>query len=157
LFDAVAALIGIRNYITYDAQAAIELENVIRGETEENYPWNIKEINEIFHIQYKEILEGIIKDSQRKEDVSKISAKFHNSLAEATCALVSKLREKEGINKVVLSGGVFENQYLLKKIYKDLIKRGFQVFYNKQIPINDGGLSFGQLHAGSAIMKDGGN
>ena len=153
LFDAVAALMGIRNYITYDGQAAIELENVIKEEIEESYPWSIKERDGVFQIHYKEIIEGVLKDVQRKELVSKISVKFHNSLGAATCALVCTLGEKENINKVVLSGGVFENQYLLKKIYNDLIKRGFKVFYNKQIPINDGGLSFGQLHVASAIME----
>lgn len=153
LFDAVAALIGIRNYITYDGQAAIELENAIKEETKESYPWDIEEIDGVLHIQYKEIIKGVLKDVQGKELVSKISAKFHNSLVEATCALVCTLGGKENINKVVLSGGVFENQYLLKKIYNNLVRRGFKVFYNKQIPINDGGLSFGQLHVASAIMK----
>jgi hydrogenase maturation protein HypF len=156
LFDAVAALIGVRNYITYDGQAAIELENVIKEEIEDSYSWNVEEAHGTFRIQYKAIFEGIIKDLQSHKQVSKISAKFHNSLAEAACALVCSLREKEHINKVVLSGGVFENQYLLKKIYKDLANNGFQVFYNKQIPINDGGLSFGQLHAASEIIKEGG-
>jgi hydrogenase maturation protein HypF len=153
LFDAVSALIGIRNNITYDGQAAIELENAIEEEMDDSYSYNISEIDGEFYIQYKDIIEGILKDIERKELISKISAKFHNSLAEAACALVGKLREKEAINKVVLSGGVFENQYLLKRIYKSLVKRGFQVFYNEQIPINDGGLSFGQLHAASAIME----
>lgn len=153
LFDAVSALVTIRNNITYDGQAAIELENVINEEIEETYPWNIEERDGVFQLLYKDIIEGILKDLQRKELSSKISIKFHNSLAEATCALVSVLREKECINKVVLSGGVFENQYLLKKVYKELIKNGFEVFYNEQISINDGGLSFGQLHVASAIME----
>lgn len=153
LFDAVAALTGIRNNITYDGQAAIELENAIKEETGESYSWSIKERNEVFNIQYKEIVEGVLKDMQSSELVSKISSKFHNSLAEATCALVCQLREIKCINKVVLSGGVFENQYLLKKVYKNLTNMGFKVFYNEQIPTNDGGLSFGQLHVASAIME----
>lgn len=153
LFDAVAALIGVRNNITYDGQAAIELENIIKEKVEESYSWNIEKRNGVFLIKYKDIIEGILKDIQRKELVSKISAKFHNSVSEASCALVCELRETEGINKVVLSGGVFENQYLLRKVYESLVERGFQVFHNEQIPINDGGLSFGQLHAVSAIME----
>ncbi|MCM8712129.1 carbamoyltransferase HypF [Clostridium sp. SYSU_GA19001] len=155
LFDAVASLIGIRNYISYDGQAAIELENIIDKEIEESYPWNVEEREGIFHLQYKGIIEGILKDVKEKELASKISAKFHNSLAEASCYLVCRVRENEGINKVVLSGGVFENEYLLKKIYINLRKKGFQVFFNKQIPINDGGISFGQLNAASAIIKKG--
>lgn len=153
LFDSVAAIIGVRNNITYEGQAAIELENIIDGEIEECYPWSIEERDGRFHLQYKDIIEGVLKDVKKKVVASIISAKFHNSLAEATCVLVCKLRESECINSVVLSGGVFENEYLLKRVCKNLIKRGFQVFHNQQIPINDGGLSFGQLHVASAIME----
>jgi hydrogenase maturation protein HypF len=152
LFDAVAALCGIRNNISYDGQAAIELENAIDEEVEESYSWSIKDSDGIFQIQYKDIIEGVLEDVRKKELVSKISAKFHNALVEASGTLVCKLREKENINKVVLSGGVFENQYLVQKVYKNLTKRGFQVFYNEQIPTNDEGISFGQLHVASAIL-----
>jgi hydrogenase maturation protein HypF len=85
-------------------------------------------------------------------EISKISSKFHNSLIEASSDLVCKLREKEQINKVVLSGGVFENEYLLRGIYINLTKKGFKVFYNEKIPTSDGGISFGQLHVASAIL-----
>ncbi|MDG5853700.1 carbamoyltransferase HypF [Clostridium beijerinckii] len=153
LFDAVAALCGIRNSISYDGQAAIELENIIDYKIKESYLWDIKEANGIFNIQYKSIIEGILGDIQKKELISKISSKFHNSLIKASCDLVCKLREKEHIDKVVLSGGVFENHYLLKGIYVNLIKQGFKVFYNEQIPTNDEGISFGQLHVANAIIE----
>jgi hydrogenase maturation protein HypF len=154
LFDAVASLCGIRNKISYDGQAPIELENVIYSEVYESYPWDIKEKNGVLNIEYKDIIEGILKDIKKKELVSKISSKFHNSLIEASCNLVCKLREKEGINNVVLSGGVFENQYLLKGIYNNLINQGFKVFYNERIPTNDEGISFGQLHVANEIMEN---
>ncbi len=154
LFDAAAALCGIRNNISYDGQAAIELENVIDYEVKESYLYNIKEENGIFNIQYKSIIEGILGDIQKKELISKMSSKFHNSLIKASCDLVCKLREKEHIDKVVLSGGVFENQYLLKGIYINLINHGFKVYYNEQIPTNDGGISFGQLHVANSIIED---
>ncbi|WP_271812380.1 carbamoyltransferase HypF [Clostridium beijerinckii] len=153
LFDAVAALCGIRNSISYDGQAAIELENIIDYKIKESYSWDIKEENGIFNIQYKSIIEGILSDIKKKELISKISSKFHNSLIKASCDLVCKLREKEHIDKVVLSGGVFENHYLLKGIYVNLIKQGFKVFYNEQIPTNDEGISFGQLHVANAILE----
>lgn len=86
--------------------------------------------------------------------MSKISAKFHNSLVYSTCDLVCILGKKEGIRKVVLSGGVFENEYLLGLLNMNLIKKGFQVFYNKEIPTNDGGLSFGQLNIASEILSE---
>ncbi|NRT80744.1 carbamoyltransferase HypF [Clostridium beijerinckii] len=154
LFDTVAALCGIRNSISYDGQAAIELENIIDYKIKESYSWDIKEENGIFNIQYKSIIEGILGDIQKKELISKISSKFHNSLIKASCDLVCKLREKEHIDKVVLSGGVFENHYLLKGIYVNLIKQGFKVFYNEQIPTNDEGISFGQIHVANAIIEN---
>lgn len=153
MFDAVAALCGIRNSISYDGQAAIELENIIDYKIKESYLCDINEENSIFNIQYKSIIEGILGDIQKKELISKISSKFHNSLIKASCDLVCKLREKEHIDKVVLSGGVFENHYLLKGIYINLIKQGFKVFYNEQIPTNDEGISFGQLHVANAIIE----
>ncbi|WP_270565603.1 carbamoyltransferase HypF [Clostridium beijerinckii] len=153
LFDAVTALCGIRNSISYDGQAAIELENIIDYKIKESYLCDIKEENGIFNIQYKSIIEGILSDIQKRELISKISSKFHNSLIKASCDLACKLREKEHIDKVVLSGGVFENNYLLKGIYINLIKQGFKVFYNEQIPTNDEGISFGQLHVANAILK----
>ncbi|MFL0166242.1 carbamoyltransferase HypF [Candidatus Clostridium helianthi] len=153
LFDTVAALCGIRNSIFYDGQAAIELENIIDYKIKESYLCDIKEENGIFNIQYKSIIEGILGDIEKKELISKISSKFHNSLIKASCDLVCKLREKKHIDKVVLSGGVFENHYLLKGIYVNLIKQGFKVFYNEQIPTNDEGISFGQLHVANAIIE----
>jgi hydrogenase maturation protein HypF len=155
-FDAAAALCGIRNTITYDGQAAIELENIIE-ETEECYPWTVVEKDGVLKLQYKELIEGILIDLKNNERVSKISAKFHNTLVEASFDLVSRLREKEGLNKVVLSGGVFENQYLLKRMKNTLKNKGFEVFHNKQIPINDGGISFGQLYAAVALLNGGDN
>lgn len=153
LFDAVAALCGIRNSITYDGQAAIELENVIDEKVKESYLWDIKNDNGLLKIQYTSIIEGILKDLKKKEAISKISSKFHNFLIESSCDLVCKLRKKEGINKVVLSGGVFENNYLLNGMYRKLINQGFEVYYNEKIPTNDEGISFGQLHIANAIIE----
>ena len=154
LFDAVASITGLRNYITYDGQGAIELENIIDKNINESYMYDIDEIDGVFQIKYKKIIEGILMDRKQKEPISKISAKFHNSLVYSTCDLVCILGKKERLRKVVLSGGVFENEYLLKLLYKNLTKKGFQVFYNKEIPTNDGGLSFGQLNIASEILSE---
>lgn len=154
LFDAVASIIGLRNYTTYDGQAAIELENIIDENVNESYIYSINEIDGVFQIKYKGIIEGILIDIEENEPISKISSKFHNSLVYATCDLIYILRKKEKINKVVLSGGVFENEYLLKMLYKRLTEKGIEVFYNKEIPANDEGLSFGQIHIASAKLSE---
>lgn len=154
LFDAVAVLIGLRNNITYDGQAAIELEGIIEEDIDELYCCQIKDNDGSLCVEYEWIIRGVVQDAERGESPSRISAKFHNTLALAASSMVCLLRIKYGINKVVLSGGVFENQYLLKKLHKSLLENDFEVFYNQQIPINDGGISFGQLHAASAMMED---
>lgn len=154
LFDCISSLIGVRNYISYDGQAAIELENIINENINECYLYDIRENEKVLQIEYKRIIEGVLKDIKDGESHSNISAKFHNSLIYATCDLLYILRQRENINKVVLSGGVFENEYLLKNIYKKLTEKGFEVFYNKKVPTNDGGLSFGQLYIASALLKE---
>ncbi|MDW8803109.1 carbamoyltransferase HypF [Clostridium sp. A1-XYC3] len=154
LFDCVSSLIGIRNYITYDAQGAIELENIIDSKVLDCYEYNIYEKDGTMQIQYEDIIEGIIRDLKKGIRKEVISAKFHNTIIRATCDLVGIIRTINGINKVVLSGGVFENEFLLKGIYNGLLDGGFEVFYNKKIPTNDGGISFGQLASASSIINE---
>ncbi len=154
LFDAVSALIGLKNYITYDGEGAIELENIVDKNIKENYNYHIDNIKDIFQIRYKDIIHGVLKDLQRKICKSIISAKFHNTISKITCDLVFTISELYEINEVVLSGGVFENQYLLKSIYNNLTHKGLKVFYNSKTPINDGGVSFGQIAVASAILEE---
>jgi hydrogenase maturation protein HypF len=155
LFDAIAAIIGITHTITYDGQAAIELENIAESDIQQGYPYHIACKQGVYSIDYKHFIQGVMEDVLSNKAHSIISAKFHNTLAYASCALACKLRQTEGINTIVLSGGVFENDYLLKKLYDCLTLEGFEVFYNHQIPINDGGISFGQLNIANAIFENG--
>ena len=152
LFDCVAALIGLRKYITYDAQAAIELENIADNSTTEHYKYDIYEENSTYQIDYKSIIDGVLKDLKEGVLAGVISAKFHNTIVAFTDELVCRIGKCYGINKVVLSGGVFENQYLLKSIYKKLNEKQFKVFYNEKVPTNDGGVSLGQLVIADAII-----
>jgi [NiFe] hydrogenase maturation protein HypF len=154
LFDAVSALIGLRNYITYDGQGAVELENIAHKNIKENYKYHIDKIKGIFQIEYKDIINGVIEDLQRKVSKSIISAKFHNTISALTCDLVFTISHIYELNEVVLSGGVFENQYLLKAIYSNLTERGFRVYYNSRTPINDGGISLGQMVVANAIIEE---
>ena len=159
LFDAVAAMTGLRNTITYDGQAAIELENIMNISNEikadkDFYHCSLKEESDIYSIPYKPIIDGVISDIKRNELLATIAYKFHNTIINASCNLVCKVREKTNINKVILSGGVFENQYLLQSIYNILISKGFKVYYHKQIPTNDSGISFGQIHVANAILRE---
>lgn len=145
LFDCVAALLNIRYKITYEAQAAIELENILDFTIDDDYEFNIEEQKEMYEIDYKGIILGILKDIENAVPSSIISAKFHNTIGNITVNLVAKIKEREGIKNVVLSGGVFENNYLLTYILKRLEEKDFLVYFNQQIPTNDSGISVGQL------------
>jgi len=151
LFDCVAALLNIRHEITYDAQGAIELENIMDVSIKEDYDYLIKEINGVHQIYYEDILLGILKDIDKGVRTSNISTKFHNTIGNLTIDLVNKLSKKYGIKDIVLSGGVFGNEYLLTYILNELNKKDFNVYYNKQIPTNDSGISLGQLAIANSI------
>ncbi|ARE86175.1 carbamoyltransferase HypF [Clostridium formicaceticum] len=151
LFDCVAALLNLRQRITYDAQAAIELENILEPSVKEYYSYNIGEENGVYQIDYKSILMGVLKDIEKEVHPSSISAKFHNTIGKVTLELISRIKERYHINRVVLSGGVFENTYLLTYIVKGLEKKDCDVYYHRQIPTNDSGIAVGQLGVVAAI------
>ncbi|EKO1911714.1 carbamoyltransferase HypF [Clostridium botulinum] len=156
-FDAVASLVGIRNIISYDGQAPIELENIIDESVSLYYDYSINKIDNVLQIDYKNILLGIITDLEENKDLTTISSKFHNTVINFTCDLVCKIKKsyklKYKLDKVVLSGGVFQNNYLLKGIYNKLKDNGFKVFFNEKVPINDEGISLGQLAIGDSIIE----
>ena len=78
-------------------------------------------------------------------DISLISAKFHNTVAQAILEVSELIRKETSLEKVVLSGGVFQNKYLLEKTIQKLTQKMFKVYTNHQVPVNDGGISLGQL------------
>lgn len=144
LFDCVASLLNVRQFITYDGQAAIELENIIDPSVQEEYSYIIEEENGIYKIDFKSILKSIIKDIQGKTPPSVISARFHNTIVCSSSDVVTKISEGYGLKTVVLSGGVFENIHLLINLADRLKRRGFTVYCNHQIPTNDSGICVGQ-------------
>jgi len=156
LFDCIAALVLHRTHITYDAQAAIELESILDATVTDKYDFSIKEsaIDGTLIISYKQIIEGVLTDINEGKATSYISTKFHNTIYKATIVCVIKLRKIYNINDVVLSGGVFENTYLLTITIEELKNQGFNVYYNKQVPLNDGGLSFGQAAVAASILEE---
>jgi hydrogenase maturation protein HypF len=155
LFDCVSALVMKKMYITYDAQAAVELESVIEPDVTDFYSYSIKEKEEKMEVGYEEILSGILRDMKGGKTASYISAKFHNTVCEATIDCVCKIRSKCGIDDIVLGGGVFENAYLLKNMKRGLKKHSFNLYNNMKIPTNDGGISFGQAAAAAQMVKEG--
>lgn len=144
LFDAVSALIGVRSTISYEGQAAIDLEHIADKECIEQYGYNLSAKNEGFIVCVKSIFEGIIKDILIGTPKGIISAKFHETVASIILDGCSVIRDKTALARVALSGGVFQNLTLLEKSLTKLKKGGFEVFIHSKVPTNDGGISFGQ-------------
>lgn len=153
LFDAVAAMLAICLRNTYDAQAAMELEAAACEGVAERYDFCIDEQQGELIVEYGELLRGILRDRNACVHVGVISAKFHNTIAAAAAACVRRIGLKTGLRDVVVSGGAFENRYLLKSLLTRLETMGFHTWHNQRIPINDGGISFGQAAVAAAVLE----
>ncbi|MFH1675214.1 MAG: carbamoyltransferase HypF [Pseudomonadota bacterium] len=153
LFDGVAAILGIRDRVAYEGQAAMELEMAIRKETEESYDYEWDEGKDLYQIPIHPIIRGVVKDMGNGLPVSDISSKFHMTLMRLFSDLCAHLRKETGLNRVALSGGVFQNVTLLAGLRKTLEYKGLQVFTHRLVPTNDGGISLGQAVAAAAIAK----
>jgi hydrogenase maturation protein HypF len=161
LFDAVSALLSIRGEIQYDSQAAVDLEMMAwkcNNETG-NYPVIWKENNGIRIIDVEAIFQAIIQDILGRVPTAVISARFHNTIARMIFIICQSISAETGIKQVTLTGGVFQNRYLLKIVTKLLKSGGFLVLTHRQVPCNDGGISLGQAVIGGYIFskKIGGN
>ena len=153
MFDAVAAILGLCDVATYEAQAAIRLEAIADARVRESYRFEVLAQGQSWILYFGGTIRGVLEDKRRGNDVSVIAAKFHNSVAAAilqTCLLV---RVERGLETVVLSGGVFQNELLLQRTVEALQAQEFKVFTNTLVPPNDGGLALGQAAVASARMK----
>lgn len=150
LFDAVAALIGVRQIATYEAQAAIELEAVAE-EVPNGYdiPLNT---NALLRFDPRSLLRQVASDWLGDVPVPVIAGRFHRGLADSVVRVCGILREQRGVNAVGLTGGVFQNMLLLRLTVESLQRDGFAVLVHRQVPANDGGLSLGQAVLARAAL-----
>jgi len=148
LFDAVSALLGIRWEIDYEGQAAVELEMAAYqedyGNVYQRYPFSISKEGGTKVVRLQDILSGIIADLEHDVPAAIISVKFHNTVALIINEMCQLIANEMGINKIALSGGVFQNRLLLKRAVEILERNGLQVFTHRQVPCNDGGIALGQ-------------
>ena len=140
LFDAVAALAGVRQTVTYEAQAAIELEALAEPAETEYYPLQLT--GEL--LDPAPMLHALVADLRAGVPLPVLSARFHHGIAEAVRQVCHDLRRQHGLHQVVLSGGVWQNMFLLKQAASRLQQDGFTVLVHRQVPTNDGGLALGQ-------------
>jgi hydrogenase maturation protein HypF len=146
LFDAVAALAGIRQQVNYEAQAAIELEMAMEDSDTDTtgYPLALVANATGWLLDTRPLFEGLLADLHRGAPVSTLSRRFHNGLVDVLARVSGLLRERTGLNRVCLSGGTFQNAYLLERLTTRLAADRFEAFTHSEVPAGDGGLSLGQ-------------
>jgi hydrogenase maturation protein HypF len=155
LFDAVAAMAGVRNEVAYEGQAAVELEAAAEGDMERLYPFEIQEKDGVQQFLTVPIVKSVVRDVQEGCSVGLISATFHNTLVALFVEACKRVRAKRGLDTVALSGGCFQNARLLVQITGALENEGFEVYSQAAVPSNDGGIALGQAVAADAIFKSG--
>ena len=138
LFDAVASLLGIRDEISYEGQAAIDLETAADPHETGTY-------------DFPYLIPGLVRDLARGIPIPVLGARFHNALADLTLTTCRQLRSSHGLSVVALSGGVFQNALLLRRCLERLESDGFTVLTQRQVPCNDGGISLGQAAIASEV------
>jgi hydrogenase maturation protein HypF len=169
-FDAVSSLINCTHISTYEGEAAVNLEMITDYNNDSSYKIKIinndnepdstytndKHNNNLnnkrdnnasqYEIDDYYIFSQIFNDLLNNVPANIISSKFHNSLVDIVLKVCLLIKESSGINKVALSGGVFQNNYLISKCFNILKKNGFKVYSNFKVPVNDGGISLGQAY-----------
>jgi hydrogenase maturation protein HypF len=152
LFDAIAALLNVRQAVHYEGQAAIELEAVADKNTAAGYEFKIDEGSVV---KAEPVIRGAVDDLLNGVPAAEISARFHLAVAGLIGRLAKRLRDERKLNRVALSGGVFQNMFLLKRAAALLQSNGFEVLTHGRVPANDGGISLGQAAIANARIAAG--
>ena len=140
LFDAVASLAGLRQQVTFEGQAAMELEFAIQPCVCEAYSFEIKSTSPSV-VDWRTMIEEIVEDVRRGLAPGVIAAKFHNALVEIIVAMARHV----GQTRVVLTGDCFQNRYLIERSVQRLLEAGFRPYWHQRVPTNDGGIALGQV------------
>lgn len=151
LFDAVAALCRVRDEVSYEGQAAIELE-AFAATDEDAYPLPIDTSGARLELDARPTIRAIVADLDAGVATPLVSARFHNALARATVAAAVTLSAEHNVSKVVLSGGVFQNRRLLERVSAGLADAGRSVLVPLRLPVNDGAIAFGQAAVAAARL-----
>jgi hydrogenase maturation protein HypF len=150
LFDAVAALLGLRLTVRFEGQAAMELEWATHGiVTDESYPFRFGPKDSSMCLDWEPMVQSLLADHAAGVSVPVLAARFHNTLAE----MIVTVAERQGIPQVALSGGCFQNRYLTERVVRRLSAQGFSPHWHQRVPPNDGGIALGQIMA-AALPKE---
>jgi hydrogenase maturation protein HypF len=147
---AAQILCGLRLEVSYEGQAAMELEAACDGAERGAYPlWAVSRV-----LDARETILAVDRDVGRGVAAGTIAARFHHALADATTAECAQLASDRGLDAVVLAGGAFQNRRLLERTAAGLERRGLRVLVPERLPPNDGGIAFGQAAVAAARMYE---
>jgi hydrogenase maturation protein HypF len=143
LFDAVASILGLRHEVNFEGQAAIELEMAAGDGEQERYPFEI-DCTDPWQVDMRPAIKAIVHDVLESKRAESIAARFHNTVQAVIVEVCRRLRASEGLHRVCLTGGTFQNMRLLEGVIPALQACGFEVFWHHRVPPNDGGIALGQ-------------
>jgi hydrogenase maturation protein HypF len=149
LFDAVAALAGVAQKISFEGQAAMQLEfDAERRPDEASYPFSVIDGDPIV-VDWEPMVRRIVADCCSAESRERVAARFHNTLAE----MIVEVAKRVGERRIALSGGCFQNRYLTERAVGRLREEGFHPYWHQRVPPNDGGIALGQIFAAANEME----
>ncbi len=154
LFDAVAAICGVRLDVTYEGQAAVEFEALADRAAADPYPLEFEHRNQAVALDPRPMIRAVLDDIAAGVPVSTISARFHAGLARATADVLVIVAERQDLQLAVLSGGVFQNRLLLELTVDALQEAGLRVLVPEKLPPNDGQIAFGQVAVAAARLAN---
>lgn len=155
LFDAVSSILGLRHTASFEGQAAMQLQ-ALAERSGPVQPYGVQiEKDELLVVDTRELISAVSADRIRCVDAPTIARRFHATLAMAAMEMCRRIRPTHGTNRVVLTGGVFQNALLAAEVERHLVYEGFEVYRHRIVPPGDGGLSLGQVAVAAAVMKEG--
>ena len=148
LFDAVAAILGVRDTVTYEGQAAVELEQLADPDVDDTYRAGCDDATGV--VEAADLIRGVVADLRAGTAREVVAARFHNAVADVVIESCRRVRTETGVSVAALSGGVFQNLLLSRRVVRLLRRDGFQVLTHRRVPPNDGGISLGQVAIAAA-------
>jgi hydrogenase maturation protein HypF len=155
LFDAVSAILGLCDRNTFEGEAAMALEALVDESIADDYPVEFKNENRYSIVDFSRTILGILEDVIHGIEGKIVATRFHNAVAASLVTVVRNLSKQSGLTDVALSGGTFQNLYLLNRTVRLLKTEGMNVFFNQKVPSNDAGISLGQAYLVRERIKHG--
>ena len=153
LFDGIAAIIGIKERCSYEGQGAVLLEAAAERGIDARYTVTLE--GEPLRFDWREMIREIVRDKSLGVPAGVVAAKFMNTLIDVGTAQCRYAREKTGLTHIVLSGGSFQNMYIMRRLPARLRGEGFEVYHHSRVSANDEGLSLGQLMIAQYALENG--